>query len=133
MIVYRIEHSTILDEETGHPCGPMTDVDHFGRLRDKAFLAQKALCKVMDGRLDKPTPFWDIFLNGIQEDEICGVDSMRSMEFWFEDTIPVLKEAGFVVSEYEVPDWACRVGMFGQVVFKYEEAEKVSDRETISE
>lgn len=133
MIVYRVEHTTVVDDRTKHACGPMADLDRFGRLRDKAYDAQMATARAMNGHSDKPTPFWDIFLNGISEDEICGVDSMASLRFWFEDAIPALERAGFAVREYDVPDWACRVGQSGQVLFKYRYARLVDNEEKTDE
>jgi len=135
MIVYRIEHATVQDARTKHACGPLADVNNFGRYRDAVAYAQDLVCDAMNGREDKPTPFWDARLHGINEDEICGTDSWRSLRFWFEDSIPALVAAGFRVQEYDVPDWACRVGESGQVVFKYayatpvdeDEEEKVND------
>lgn len=133
MIVYRVEHSTAVDDRTHHKCGPMGDVSRFAgdtrRGYSLACDAQQAVVRTMNGHDDKPTPFWDCRLRGISEDEICGTDSLESLHFWFEDAIPALERAGFVINKYDVPKWACRVGESGQVLFKYRFATLVNTEE----
>lgn len=129
MIVYRIEHRSILDERTNHLCGPLADMERFdGPYRDAAYIAQNVVCDVMNGRMDKPTPWWDLRLNGIAPNEICGVDSKESLNFWFEYSIPFLEKAGFVVNKYDVPDKYVRHGESGQVVFQYKHATLVNNK-----
>lgn len=133
MIVYRIEHSVVRDAETDHYCGPLAEPDRFGKWRDDVRDAQDYVCQVMNGRMDKPTPFWDLSLNGICENEVCGVVSMEALSFWFEWSISALLKAGFVINRYEVdPPWV-RVGESGQVVFNPDHATLLhdNDRETV--
>jgi hypothetical protein len=100
------------------------------RAREAALRAQDAVDYAMNGHWDtKPTPWTDPKLRGVDPEEICGVDSMESLRFWFEDSIPALEEAGFVINKYEVPDWACRVGVSGQVLFRYRAAKLVNAEE----
>lgn len=134
MIVYRVEHATAVDDRTHHNVGPMGDVDRFydrGKKNgwDLACEAQRAACRAFNGHKDKPTPFWDYYLQGIKEDEICGANSMESLRFWFEDSIPALEAAGFVINKYSVPDRYCRLGQSGQVLFKYKHAQLVDNEE----
>lgn len=134
MIVYRVEHSTALDDRTNHLCGPMASLDrHAGndwRARKAALDALEAVDYAMNGHWDtKPTPWSDPKLRGIDPDEICGLDSMESVRFWFEDSIPALEKAGFVINKYEVPESACRVGRSGQVLFRYRVAKLVNTEE----
>lgn len=136
MIVYRVEHTTAVDDRTRHACGPMADVDRFvDRSKrngwDIAYDAQIACARAMNGSLNRPTPWSDPKLGGIQVDEICGVDSRRNLRFWFGDSLPALERAGFAVRKYDVPDWACRVGESGQVVFKYRVATLVNAKEDV--
>lgn len=138
MIVYRVEHTTAVDDRTHHACGPMGDVSRFADTRkrdeyDLACEAQEAVCRAMNGHAGKPTPFWDEKLQGINHDEICGVDSMENVKFWFEDALPALERAGFTVRKYDVPKWACRVGESGQVLFKYQFAELIDNEEKAHE
>lgn len=130
MIVYRIEHSTQVNPDTHHADGPCAPVDDFPpALRDKVLRAQRKVFDVMNGRFDKPTPWCDYNLCGIDPQEICGVDSEASLRFWFEDSVPELVAAGFVTRKYDVPDWACRVGQSGQVLFDYRHAKLVDNEE----
>jgi hypothetical protein len=100
------------------------------RARQAALRAQDAVDHAMNGHYEtKPTPYSDPKLRGIDSEEICGVDSMESLYFWFEDSIPALEAAGFTVNKYDVPDWACRVGESGQVLFRYRVAKLVNTEE----
>lgn len=134
MIVYRVEHTTAVDDRTMHACGPCADVTRFSGDTidgwDRAYEAQYKLMRVMNGRDDKPSPFWDDELEYIHPNEICGVDSEESLRFWFEDALPALEEVGFAVRRYDVPDWACRVGRSGQVLFQYGHATLVDEENT---
>jgi len=112
----------------------MSDLDRFTDFSKRdgwnlAYEAQQAVCRAMNGHDDKPTPFWDNYLRGIDSEEICGVDSEESLKFWFEDSLPALERAGFAVRKYDVPKWACRVGESGQVLFRYRHAKLVDDKE----
>lgn len=134
MIVYRVEHSTAVDDRTNHLCGPMSDLDRCAgngwRARQAALDAQDAVDYAMNGHWDtKPTPWADPQLGGVAPEEICGVDSMESVRFWFEDSIPALERAGFTINKYDVPDWACRVGESGQVLFRCRVAKLVNAEE----
>lgn len=69
-----------------------------------------------------PSPHWDRTLSGISLDERCGFASRESLDGWFAGFTALLAECGFRVYVYDVPDWACRVGEFGQVLFRDVEA-----------
>ncbi|MER7688336.1 hypothetical protein [Streptomyces sp. NPDC097610] len=58
--------------------------------------------------------------------ERCGFDSLDALNAWFEGWGEALSECGFQVWEYEVPDWAVRVGAYGQALFHAEEAVEIS-------
>lgn len=132
MIVYRIEHSVVRDDATRNFCGPLAEPDRFGPWRDDVRHAQDYVCQVMNGRIDKPTPFWDETLRGIAENEVCGVVSMEALDFWFEWSVPELLKAGFVINRYEVERPWVRVGESGQVVFNPDHATLLHNkRETV--
>ncbi|MEU6684409.1 hypothetical protein [Streptomyces sp. NPDC046832] len=115
MKVWRVGHSTALDN--GFPSGPYTakGMPHadYDRLRGMGF----SHC---DDR--HPSPYADPALRGIDTTERCGFDSREALNAWFDGWTQALSEAGCVVWEYEVPDWAVRVGEFGQCVFMAAEA-----------
>jgi hypothetical protein len=69
-----------------------------------------------------PSPHADAELHGITDDERCGFSSLEALNVWFDGWTEALNESGFEVWTYEVPDWAVRVGKFGQVVFDAREA-----------
>lgn len=115
MKVYRVGHKSALD--FGFPSGPYTcegvpsaDV---GRMWGMAPAHASGT---------HPTPRADPLLNGIDSHERCGFDSLEALNRWFEGWGEALAESGFQVWMYEVPDWAVRVGKFGQAVFDGREA-----------
>lgn len=128
MIVYRIEHESVLNPDTHFPAGPCNPADDFGCLHDKVLTAQQVVFDVMNNREGKPTPWCDRYLGWINPDEVCGVDSKKDLEFWFEDSVKFLERAGFTIHKYDVPDWACRVGESGQVLFKHQYATLVNKK-----
>jgi hypothetical protein len=73
-----------------------------------------------------PSPQADPNLMTIHDDEVCGFASPDELNNWFEDFGDRLASAGFHVWEYEVPEFAYRVGNFGQVVFRKDAAVLVS-------
>ncbi|WP_433858212.1 hypothetical protein [Streptomyces kronopolitis] len=115
MRVYRVGHRTALD--AGFPSGPYTceglDPEHVVALWGMAGDHTNG---------SHPSPFADPLLKGIEPFERCGFDSREALDTWFEGWESRLDAAGFIVWEYDVPDWAARVGRNGQVVFNNFEA-----------
>jgi hypothetical protein len=113
--VYRVGHRTALD--TGFPSGPYTceglDPEDVVSLWGMAGDHTNAT---------HPSPYADPALKGIDAHERCGFDSLDALNTWFEGWESRLDAAGFIVWEYDVPDWAARVGRSGQVVFNSHEA-----------
>ncbi|MGW3674660.1 hypothetical protein [Streptomyces sp. NPDC005166] len=72
-----------------------------------------------------PEPRRDPDLRGIDEHERCGFDSIDALDEWFDGWATALAGCGFVVTVYDVPDWAVRVGRHGQIVFDAAEAVEV--------
>ncbi|QAX94034.1 hypothetical protein SEA_EURATIS_39 [Streptomyces phage Euratis] len=122
MRVWRVGHRTALDN--GFPSGPYTakglTEDDYDRLRGMGWSHS-------DER--HPSPYSDSGLRGIDSSERCGFDSAEALNQWFDEWTEKLAASGFTVWEYEVPDWAVRVGKFGQVVFRADEAVEVSTHE----
>jgi len=76
-----------------------------------------------------PSPYADPELHHIAAHERCGFNSLNALNKWFDGWVEALDGAGFAVYEYDVPDWAARVGRFGQVVFSADEAVEVSSHD----
>lgn len=132
MIVYRVEHESIKDQWTGHAIGPFQELSMKTYLgwRDGKVYA-RAVERLMDhlwsDRDRYPTPYNDPNIGFIDGSQICGVDSIESVHDWFADALPLLEEVGFKIRKYEVPDWACRAGRTGQIVFQYAYANLIEE------
>ncbi|MEV8015667.1 hypothetical protein AB0O76_04770 [Streptomyces sp. NPDC086554] len=119
MKVWRVGHESALD--CGFPSGPYTCK---GMDRTEA----NRLWGMADDHCNytHPSPRADPLLRSIASHERCGFDSRDALNTWFDGWTETLNECSFVVWEYDVPDWAVRVGKFGQVVFIADEAVQVS-------
>ncbi|MGX1133217.1 hypothetical protein RKD49_005407 [Streptomyces glaucescens] len=123
MKVWRVEHETLIDESTGFPAGPyrcagkLEDESHRLALRNMswAHCAEDHISPSADARLEYC----------IMRDEVCGLMSREALDTWFNEWHKTLSAAGFMISVYEVPKDAVRVGSNGQVVFKHSAATRV--------
>lgn len=116
-------HRTAL--ESGFPSGP-----YQGRMklsdRDSDRLWRMS---ISHADLSHLPPDADPKLVHISRYERCGFDSRDALSAWFDGWTNTLAECGFIVWEYDVPDWAARVGARGQVVFAAAEAVEVAQYE----
>ncbi|QAY26961.1 hypothetical protein SEA_SHAWTY_37 [Streptomyces phage Shawty] len=115
MKVWRVAHKAV--RESGFPTGPYSCS---GLDPDQAQAVWNMAGDHSDGR--HPTPYADPELWSIQSHERCGFASPDDLNGWFDGWGDALSRAGFAVYVYDVPDWAARVGRFGQVVFAADEA-----------
>ncbi|MFJ3084393.1 hypothetical protein ACIPJG_32205 [Streptomyces halstedii] len=69
------------------------------------------------GDRSRPEPHHDASLQRILPRERCGFDSESALYEWFKGYEELLRENGFKVWVYEVPDDKVRVGNFGQALF----------------
>lgn len=119
MRVWRVAHRTALD--TGFPSGPYTGCGVGTKEAERLWDMAGA-----HSNLTHPSPQADPKLQGMGDYERCGFDSLDALNAWFEGWGEALSECGFQVWEYEVPDWAVRVGAYGQALFHAEEAVEIS-------
>lgn len=122
MRVWRVGHGSALD--SGFPSGPYTcrGVREFDieRLWGMASDHSNSM---------HPSPHADPLLGGISDHERCGFDSREALNAWFDGWTDALAGCNFSVWEYDVPEWAARVGKYGQVVFDSYEAVEISRHE----
>lgn len=71
-----------------------------------------------------PNPYYDTGLYGINEGEYCAFGSREELDKWFYGFKKHLKEAGFRIAEYLVPEHKIRRGA-KQVVFNRGELKPV--------
>lgn len=116
MIVYRLEHQTI-KSWTGAFAGPMRQSAFYQEPWAYQNEVNHALdaCRESMGRF--PTPWGDPLLNGIEQNEICGLESMEWVHDWFGDSLPLYLDLGFVIRKYDVPECNARRGTVGQILF----------------
>ncbi|WP_030240712.1 MULTISPECIES: hypothetical protein [unclassified Streptomyces] len=122
MRVWRVGHRSALD--SGFPSGPYTAKG----LTDAQYGALSGMGWAHSD-MQHPCPYADHRLRGIAKEERCGFDSREALNEWFDGWTEAMSEADFLVWEYDVPDWAVRVGGLGQVVFVAEEAVEISHHE----
>lgn len=115
MKVWRVAHATVRDKD--FPSGPYS-------CRNVPLADREKLAGMGWRHSDErhPSPQADPNLNTIYDDEVCGFASLDELNNWFEDFGDRLASAGFHIWEYEVPEFSYRVGRFGQVVFRKEDA-----------
>lgn len=118
MKVYRVGHSVALD--VGFPSGPYTC-----RGVPSADVARMWGMASAHMGGTHPSPYADSLLGGISAAERCAFDSIDALNRWFDGFGDALADAGFEVWTYEVPDWAVRVGRYGQAVFVANEAVEI--------
>lgn len=131
MIVYRLAHREVVDRRTGIPCGPYATGEYCNAWADRHdkmrrfFAAQDKLCRLTNNG-EHPTPWADPRLNGIEPNEVCGFESVESLNLWFRGCLTDLEEIGFEVQQFDVPDDLVRVGMSGQAIFPVKNAKRVA-------
>lgn len=113
MRVWRVAHESVLYH--GFPSGPYS-----GGAELTASVRDDMYADHCDD--DHPAPDADPKLRGIRDTQRCGFNSPDALYEWFAGWTAVLDASGFRVWEYDVPDWACKVGAKGQVVFTADEA-----------
>ena len=133
MIVYRVEHESIKDPDTGHLAGPFQNLEVPSHLSLRQLMAYEIAVSRLVGHLNSDpdryrTPAAEPHIGLIERDEICGVRSVEALHDWFGDSLPWLENCGFRISEYEVPDEYVKCGMTGQVVFRFKYAKKVEEK-----
>lgn len=137
MIVYRVESTEYVDPRTGLGAGPFAGMWYTAsndpRWQDIKRMLFDALAEARAKGISLPTPERDPLLRGITSSEVCGVDSEDSIRTWFGSHLQDILKSGFAVRKYDVPDWACRVGTAGQVVFSHNQAVSVDSEEKADE
>lgn len=132
MIVYRLAHKQVVDPRTGKPAGPygtaaFEDAWQDQRDRFRRFLyVQDKLCDLSLGPTHL-TPFADPELRFIYPNEICGFSSLEFLRQWFRGCLTDLRDVGFEVQEYDVPDKYVRTGYYGQVLFDCKQAKRTRE------
>jgi len=133
MIVYRVESTEYVDPRTGLGAGPFAGMWYTAsndpRWWDVRDMLLEAMKEARARGVELPTPAGDPLLGGISPSEVCGVDNMNSIRTWFGSHLQAILDDGFQVRKYEVPDWACRRGLAGQVVFRHDQAVPVDNEE----
>lgn len=76
-----------------------------------------------------PSPEEDTELGWVEDEERCGFTSLGELFDWFEGFIKLLRENGFVMYVYEVPEEYVRVGKFGQALFNWTAADEICNVE----
>lgn len=76
-----------------------------------------------------PSPSEDPELGWVKADERCGFNSLNALFDWFDGFINLLRENGFVMYMYEVPEKYVRVGKFGQALFNWTAADEICNVE----
>jgi hypothetical protein len=117
MRVYRVAHRTVRNSSGGYPAGPY-HTSNYGddrAARDVMWELGNAHCDSMH-----PSPYADGELQTIYAGEICGFDQRCHLDMWMGEWRQKLKDVGFCVYVYEVPE--ARVGWYGQALFKINDA-----------
>lgn len=119
MKVWRVEHGEKQDSRN-LPYGPY---------RAAGEVSREGLAGMYQAHSDRKhqTPIGDPMLNGIDYDEVCGMDSRSALDEWFSGWTEVLDSLGFLVSVYEVPAGSVRKGSHGQVLFRYCDARRIAN------
>ncbi|MGN9782784.1 hypothetical protein ACTMTF_15230 [Nonomuraea sp. ZG12] len=111
MYVWRVAHQQETYE--GFPSGPYV----FKGMSQAVYAATSKMANSHSWDDEHPPPSRDGRLNGINDFERCGFDSVLALCTWFKGWEKALHDAGFIIYKYEVSDFAARVGDYGQTVF----------------
>lgn len=123
MYIWRVAHP----EHTyqGFPSGPYVSAG----LTPEIVMNMRPMGDAHSWEPSHPSPISDPELCWIKDDERCGFISLDALFDWFEGFINLLRENGFIMYVYEVPECHVRIGAFGQVIFHCEYADEICNVE----
>lgn len=128
MLVYRLEHRNLINQDSGMPCGPYNVRRAMGwRERNAYGQVLAELCDYSFNAAHLP-PDADPLLVTIHQNEVCGFVDLPSALQWFGPFVARLERFGFHLTCYNVPDDYVRTGLNGQCVFSVRHAHRVLDQ-----
>ncbi len=119
MLVYRLEHRNLINQDSGMPCGPYNPVYEGFTEQRQGVLAWTVtlLCDYSSDTEHLPPTRDPLLGRKIRSSEVCAFDSEESLRKWFGPFVARLERFGFHISCYNVPDDYVRLGANGQCVF----------------
>lgn len=123
MYIWRVAHP----EHTyqGFPSGPYVSAG----LTPEIVMNMRPMGDAHNWEPRHPSPKEDPKLGWVRGDERCGFTTLDDLFGWFEGFTDLLRENGFIVYMYDVPDEYVRVGGFGQALFHWTAADEICNVE----